>query len=111
MIGDVDEAEPIEDSPAEEMPGVIGTNLPIQDNTYMVEDNIKITGVDDPIDPYDYKESKIDIDIDPPILPENPKESIDGTAPETTIKYNSKPIEQIDGTASKTTIKQLKETA
>ena len=32
-IGDVDEAELVEDSPAEEMPGVIGTNLPIQDNT------------------------------------------------------------------------------
>ena len=44
-------AEPIEDSLAEEMPGVIGTNLPIQDNSNMVEDNIKITGVDDaPVD-------------------------------------------------------------
>ena len=39
-IGDVDEAVPQENSPAEEMPGVIGTNLPIEDNTGMVEDNI-----------------------------------------------------------------------
>ena len=52
-IGDVDTAEPIEDHPAEEMSGVIGTNLPNQDNSNMVENNIKITGVDDPVDSYD----------------------------------------------------------
>jgi len=93
------------------MPGVIGTQLPIQDNTHMVKDNIEITGVDDPVD-HDYNEEpKIDIDIDPPILPENPKESIDGTAPETTIKYNTEPTEQIDGTALKTTIEQSNKTA
>ena len=47
----------------------------------MVEDNIEITGVDDPVD-HDYmEEPKIDLDVPPenPILPENPKESIDGT--------------------------------
>ena len=53
-IGDQDTTEPIEDSPAEEMPGVIGTNLPIHDNSNMVEDTIELTGVDDPVD-YDYK--------------------------------------------------------
>ena len=42
-IGDVDKAEPIENSPAEEMPGVIRTNLPIQDNTNMIEDNINFS--------------------------------------------------------------------
>ena len=88
-IRDVDKAEPIEESPAEEMPGVIVLDLRIQDNTDMVEDNIKITGVYD--DPVDDPEPKIDLSIDPPenpILPENPKDSIDGTAPtyETTIK-------------------------
>ena len=73
-IGDVDEAEPLEDSPAEEMPGVIGTDLPIQDNTDMVEDNIEITGVDDSPDDAPYcDEPKVDIDIDSPILSENPK--------------------------------------
>ena len=98
----------IQDSPAEEMPGVIRTNLPIQDNSNMVEDNIKITGVDDPVDSYDYKEPKDDLNIDPltnSTLPENPKKSIDGTEPtfETTIKQN--PINPID----KPTIKKSKE--
>ena len=80
----------------------------------MVEDNIKITGVDDPVD-HDYmEEPKIDINIDPPetpILPENPKESINGTVPtyETTT-------ETVDPTNKPTinkpqTIKQSKETA
>jgi hypothetical protein len=87
-IGDVDTAKPIEDSPAEEMPGVIGTDLPIQDNSNMIEDNIEITGVDDSPDDDPYRdEQKIDIDIDSPILPENPKESINGTVPyKTTTK-------------------------
>jgi hypothetical protein len=92
-IGDVDMTKPIEDSPAEEMPGVIGTDLPIQDNSNMVEDNIEITGVDDPVDSYDYKEPKVDHDIDlptSPTLPENLKESINGTVPtfEPTIEQN-----------------------
>ena len=105
-IGDVDEGEPIEDNPAKEMPGVIGTDLPIQDNSDMVEDNIEITRVDDPVDSYDYKEPKVDLDIDPPtnpILPDNPAEQIDGTAPtfETTIKRNP--------TIDKPTIEKLKE--
>ena len=84
----------MEDSPAEEMPGVIRTDLPIQDNSDMVEDNIKTTGVNDPIDSYDYiEEPKVDLNIDPPtnpILPENPTEQIDDTVPtfETTIKKN-----------------------
>ena len=90
------------------MPGVIGTDLPIQDNTDMVEDNIKITGVDDSPDDDPYHDKpKIDIDIDSPILPENPKESIDGTVPyETTTKTYE--------TTTKTfepTIKNLQETA
>ena len=75
-IGDQDTAEPIEDSPAEEMPGVIGTDLPIQDTSNTVEDNIETTGVDDPVDSYDYKEPKVDLDIDlpaSPTPPENPK--------------------------------------
>ena len=76
------------------MPGVIGTNLPTQDNSNMVEENIEITGVDDPVDSYDYKEPKVDLKIDlptSPTLPENPKESIDGTFPtfEPTIKQKS----------------------
>ena len=69
----------------------------------MVEDNIDITGVDDPVD-YDYQEEpKIDLDVLPvnPILPGNPNEPIDGTGPtyetaiktfeEPTIKPNDKP--------------------
>ena len=110
-IGDVDKAEPIEDSPAEETPGVIGTNLPIQDNPNMVEDNIERTGVDDdPVYQYDYGEPKMDIDIDlptNPILPENPKESIDGTNPtfEPTIEQNP----NFEPTINKPTIKKSKE--
>ena len=109
-IGDVDEGEPIEDSPAEEMPGVTGTNLPIQDNSDMVEDNIKITGVDDPVDSSDYDEPKVDLNIDlptSPILPENPKESIDGTLPtfDPTIKQNP----NLEPTINKSTIEKSKE--
>jgi hypothetical protein len=109
-IGDVDTEKPIEDSPAEEMPGVIGTDLPIQDNSNMVEDNIEITGVDDPVDSYDYEEPKVDLNIDlptSPTLPENPKELIDGTVPtfEPTIKQNPNFEPAID----KSTIKKSKE--
>ena len=75
----------------------------------MVEDNIKITGVCD--HPDDDSEPKNDINIDPPILPVNPKESIDGTAPETTIEYNPEPIDPINVIAPQTTIKQSKEMA
>jgi hypothetical protein len=75
-IRDQDTAEPIEDSPAEEMPGVIGTNLPIQDNSGMVEDNIEITGVDDPVD-YDYEEPNVYLDIDPPTSPINQPSKIE----------------------------------
>ena len=106
-IGDQDTAEPTEDSPAEEMPGVIGTDLPIQDNSNMVEDNIKITGVDDPVDSYDYMESKVDLNIDlptSPTPPENLKESINGTVPtfEPTIKQNP----NFEPTINKPTIKK-----
>jgi hypothetical protein len=108
-IGDVDKAEPLEDSPAEEMPGVIGTDLPIQDNSDMVEDNIEITGVDDPVD-YDYEGPKVGLDIDPPTnptLPENPTELIDGTVPtfEPTIERNP----NLKPTIDKPTIKKSKE--
>ena len=112
-IGDVDEVEPVEDNPAEEMPGAIGTNLPIQDNTGMVEDDIEITGVDDPVDQDYMEEPKIDLNVPPvnPILPENPEEPIDGTEPryETAIKTFEHPaIEPID---KPTTVKKSKETA
>jgi len=113
-IGDEDAKEPIEDIPAEEMPGVIRTNLPIQDNTGMVEDNIKITGVDDPVD-HDYmEEPKIDLDVPPenPILPQNPEELIGGTEPiyETITETFEEPI--IEPTIDKPpTIEKSKETA
>ena len=49
--GDEDAMEPVEDILAEEMPGMIGTNkLQVQDNSDMVEGNINITGVDDPVE-------------------------------------------------------------
>ena len=76
------------------MPGVIGTSLPIQDNTNMVEYNIKITGVDDPVDQDYMEEPKIDINIDAPenpIPPENPKETINGAVP--TYKTTTKTFE------------------
>ena len=75
----------------------------------MVEDNINITGVYD--DPVDDPEPKIDINIDPPILPENPKELINGTVP--TYKTTTKTFEPtIKPTINKpSTIKQSKETA
>ena len=92
------------------MPGVIGTNLPIQDNSNMVEDNIKITGVDDPVDSYDYKEPKVDLNIDQPTsptLPENPKESINGTVP--TFEPATEQNPNFEPTIDKTTIEKLKE--
>jgi hypothetical protein len=76
----------------------------------MVEDNIKITGVDDPVY-HDYmEEPKIDLNVPPvnPILPENPRELTDGTEPtyETAIKTFEEPT--ID---KPSTIKKSKQTA
>ena len=96
------------------MPGVIGTSLPIKNNTGTVEENIKITGVDDPVD-HDYmEEPKIDLDVPPenPILPQNPEELIGGTEPiyKTITKTFEEPF--IEPTINKPqTIEKLKETA
>jgi hypothetical protein len=66
-IGDEDAIEPNEDTAAEEMPGVVWTDLQVEDNAEMVKDNIKITGVD-PGEIEDYP--KIDLNIDlPPSRP------------------------------------------
>ena len=78
----------------------------------MVEDNIDITGVDDPVD-YDYQEEpKIDLDVPPvnPILPENPGESINGT--EATYETASKTFEEttIEPINKPPTIEKSKET-
>jgi hypothetical protein len=62
-IGDKDAMEPNEDTAAEEMPGVVGTNPQVEDNAEMVKDNIKITEVD-PGEMEDYP--KIDLNIDLP---------------------------------------------
>ncbi len=40
-IGNKDATEPNEDTAAEEMPGVVGTDLQVEDNAEMVKDNIK----------------------------------------------------------------------
>ncbi len=63
-IGDEDATEPNENTAAEEMPGVVGTDLQVEDNAEMVEDNIKITGVD-PGEMEDYPKVDLNIDLPP----------------------------------------------
>jgi hypothetical protein len=66
-IRDKNATEPNEDTAAEEMPGMVGTDLQVENNAEMVKDNIKITGVD-PGELEDY--TKIDLNIDlPPSQP------------------------------------------
>jgi hypothetical protein len=55
-IGDKSTTEPTEDIPAEEMPGVIGTNPHMQNNADLNDHNVNITGVD-PQEMEDYPKS------------------------------------------------------
>ncbi len=63
-ISDEDTTEPTKDIPAEDMPGVIRTDLQKEDNAEMVKDNIDITGVD-PREMEDYPKIKFEIDQPP----------------------------------------------
>jgi hypothetical protein len=94
------------------MPGEIGTDLPIQDNSDMVEDNIEITGMDDPVDSYDHEEPKIDLNVpsENPILPQNPEEPIGGTEPIYKTSTKTFEVPTIKPTINKApTIEKLKE--
>ena len=61
-IGNKDATEQ-EDNLAEKMPGVVGTNLQMNDNMEKIEEeNIKITGVD-PVEMEDYQKNDVDTDL------------------------------------------------
>ena len=98
-IRDEDATELREDIPAEDMLGVIETNeLQAQENTVEVEDNIEITGVDDPVlGDYEFEAPKNDLEIDPPTSQPTIQptiESIDESVP--TFEAPNKPHEPVN---------------